>query len=56
MRTMIGMSDFDNSTTHKPPTWRFERSGLVSDGLCVCSFVSVVVCVSPSKICVSNYR
>ena len=24
----------------------------VSDGLCVCSFVSVVVCVSPSKICV----
>ena len=25
----------------------------VSDGLCVCSFVSVVVCVSPSKICVS---
>ena len=24
----------------------------VSDGLCVCSFVSVVVCVSLSKICV----
>ena len=28
----------------------------VSDGLCVCSFVSVVVCVSPSKICVCTAR
>ena len=27
----------------------------VSDGLCVCSSVSVVVCVSPSKICVDRY-
>ena len=26
----------------------------VSDGLCVCLFVSVVVCVSPSKICVCH--